>query len=78
MNIFERPRKIRIIVGNKNTITPAYGLTLPDHFKTWLGINIIKIIESGGNIILQSGALPEPMTKTQFRIETKTIETITI
>lgn len=77
MEIYHRPRKIRIIQQSSRNLPPTYGVVLPQNFKTWVGV-YVTVSESGGQIILHSGALPTPMSKTQFRIITKTIDVVNI
>lgn len=67
MKTNSRLRKIRIIVQprNENSV-PVYGVVLPSNLKHWVGVNVF-IRESGNAIILESGAKPIPMPKTQLR-----------
>ncbi len=77
MEIYHRPRKIRIIQQSATNTRQTYGVVLPQNFKQWVGV-YVTVSQSGGHIILQSGAIPVPMSKTQFRIITKTIDVVNI
>lgn len=72
-----KQRRIRCIVKSER-ILPVYGVVIPSHIATrWLDTNV-TVIESGTCIILQSGAVPQPMKKLQIRQTTKKIGTVII
>ena len=78
MRTNSRLRKIRIIVQPRNEgSVPVYGVVLPSNLKHWVGVNV-TIRESGNAIILESGAKPFPMPKTQLRDFSVKIEDVWI
>ena len=72
-----RLRKIRVIVKS-NSMTDVYGVVLPPSIiSNWLNV-YVKVIESGNVIILESGALPTPLSKIQLKIHSKKIDEVYI
>lgn len=70
-------RKIRIMVKPIN-LSPTYGVILPIQLmKRWEGV-FVKVSESGNSLILESGALPTPLTKKQINVHSKKLEVIEI
>lgn len=72
-----RLRKIRIIVQSEN-ITPVFGVVLPAAIgKKWFDV-FVRVKESGNCIILESGALPIPFSRTNIRQTSKRLNVVEI
>ena len=72
-----RLRKIRIIVQPINA-SPVFGVVLPSSIAiSWLDI-YVTVIESGNQIILQSGARPSQLTKEEIKNNTEIVDKIRI
>ena len=57
---------------------PVYGVVLPPNIiEKWLHTSV-TVTESGGQIILQSGALPLQLSKEEIKINTEVIDKIRI
>lgn len=59
-------------------MNPVMGVVLPIGLSDkWLDV-YVRVKESGNQIILESGALPQPMNKTMIRVNSKKLEVIKI
>lgn len=67
--------KVRIIQSGGGSLT--YGVTIPSSLNHWVGV-YVKIRESGGTLILQSGAVPSAFTLHEMRPNIKVIDKIKI
>ena len=57
-------------------MSPVLGVVLPVGIsEKWLNVHV-RVIESGNCIILESGAPPVPMTKTEIRHDSKKLEVV--
>ena len=73
-----RQRKIRIIVKPApDGMAPVFGVVLPPTLGHWVGIHV-TVKESGGQIILESGAKLGPLSREELNQKSKIIDKIKI
>ena len=65
--------KIRVVQVGGGTTT--YGVTIPATFKSWVNL-YVSIKESGGALILESGAKPVPFTNKELKQFTDVVDKI--